>query len=353
MQASMLAGIVGGDSDLGLEVLSRISDTDKEKINSLMNTGLVQVEQLDTDTTLHFIIKMTDGIKNVEVEIKYAHTNVVRVSVDGVDVVKVDNGDDFASTITNRDILSIDQILNFVEEANMKDYKDLLQLQIDYNMAISKEGLTNEYGINVGKSIIKNGGDNIESKVKGNTAAGSDARMAGSTLPVVTNSGSGNQGMTCSIPVITYALEKKYSQENMFKALLLSNLVTIHIKTGLTRLSCYCGAVVAASGAAAGMVYLDGGSREQIKMSITNVLGDLSGVICDGAKESCATKIASAVDSAIMGKNLAFDNKVYGHGCGIVEDDVEATIQNVGKLGALGMKGTDDVILDIMTHITN
>jgi len=353
MQAAIIAGLVGGNADLGLEVLTQITADDIKEINTLMNTGLVKVEQLDTPTTLHFIVQANAGDKEVQVEIKYAHTNVVRVSENGKDIFVSDNEDDYASSLTDRSILSIAQILDFVEEAKLEDYKELLDLQIQYNMAIADEGLNNEYGINVGKSLIDFGNGSLESKVKGYTAAGSDARMAGCSLPVVTNSGSGNQGMTCSIPVITYAREKGIDYDTMMKALLLSNLVTIHIKTGLTRLSCYCGAVVAASGAAAGMVYLDGGSPQQIEMAIANVLGDLSGVVCDGAKESCATKIASSVDAAIMGKNLASQNKVYGHGCGIVEDDIEATIANVGKLGAVGMKETDQVILDIMTNINN
>jgi len=353
MQASMLAGLVGGDSDLGLEVLTKMTPDNIKEINALMNTGLVEVKQLNSPTSLHFIVKAYSKDNEVEVEIKYAHTNVVRVSENGLDIFKSDNEDDYASTLTDRSILSIKDIHEFVEDAKLEDYKDLLDLQIQYNMAISAEGLKNPYGINVGKSLVDFGNGSLESKVKGYTAAGSDARMAGSTLPVVTNSGSGNQGMTCSIPVITYAKEKGFDYETMMKALLLSNLVTIHIKTGLTRLSCYCGAVVAASGASAGMMYLDGGNLSQIEMAIANVLGDLSGVVCDGAKESCATKIASSVDAALMSKNLASQNKVYGHGCGIVEDDIEATIANVGKLGAVGMKETDQVILDIMTNITN
>lgn len=354
MQASLLAGIVGGNADLGLEVLSQTTPEQINEIQSLMNTGLIEIEKLDTPITLHTITYATDGKKEVEVEIQYEHTNVVRVTVDGEDVISnaVDEST-YQSSMTDRSILSVDQILDFIEVAKYDDYKDLLELQIKNNMAIAHEGLEHDYGINVGRTIIKYGNDSVEAKVKGTTAAGSDARMNGSTMPVVTNSGSGNQGMTCSIPVIVYAQEKGYDHEKMMKALLLSNLITIHVKTGLTRLSCYCGAVVASSGSAAGMAYLDGLNRNQIKMAITDVLGNVSGIICDGAKESCPSKMASAIDSAFQALYLAKENKVFTNGCGIVEGDVEATIKNVGTLGRVGMKETDAVILDIMTNIEN
>ncbi|WP_423364279.1 serine dehydratase subunit alpha family protein [Mycoplasma sp. P36-A1] len=354
MQASMLAGLVGGEPDLGLEVLSKMTEENIKEVNELMNTGLINVEKLDTPTTLHMIISASDGTNNVEVEIKHMHTNVVRITLNGKDIVKQDVDDAaFASSMTDRSILTVDQILDFVEIAKYDDYKDLLELQMANNIAIGEEGLTNDYGVSVGKTLIKYGDNNIETKVKAMTAAGSDARMAGSTMPVVTNSGSGNQGMTCSIPVIVYAKENGYDHAKMMKALLLSNLITIHVKTGITRLSCYCGAVVAASGSAAGIMYLDGGSREQIKKAITNVLGNVSGIICDGAKESCPSKISSALDAAFQAVNLAKDNLVFTHGCGIVEDDIEHTIKNVGILGKVGMKETDAVILDIMTGIEN
>lgn len=354
MQASLLAGAVGGDSDLELEVLSKITPEQITKINELMNTGLVKVEKLETPITLHTITYVTDGTKEVEVEIQHMHTNVSRITVDGEDVFSNEvSAEEFAGSMTNRSVLTIAQILDFVEIAKYDDYKDLLELQIKDNMAIAEEGLKNDYGTNVGSTIIKYGNGSLESKVKGMTAAGSDARMNGSTMPVVTNSGSGNQGMTCSIPVIVYAQENGIPHDKMMKALLLSNLVTIHIKTGLTRLSCYCGAVVAASGSAAGMAYLDDLSRDQIKMAITNVLGNVSGIVCDGAKESCPSKMASGVDAAFQGLYLARDNEVFTHGCGFVEDDIEATIKNVGELGRVGMAETQEVVFDIMTRIEN
>ncbi|MEG0364960.1 MAG: L-serine ammonia-lyase, iron-sulfur-dependent, subunit alpha [Erysipelotrichales bacterium] len=352
MQASLLAGLVGGDASLGLEVLSVVSEDQIKEINALMNTGLCEIQHLDTPTTLHTITYATDGKKEVEVEIKESHTNIVRISVDGEDVYKKD-AQAQADYKTDRSILSVDQIIDFVEIANYDDYKDLLENQIKSNIEIAQEGIENEYGANVGSTLLKYGNGSIESIVSGTTAAGSDARMNGCTMPVVTNSGSGNQGMTCSIPVIVYAREKGYDDIKMKKALLLSNLITIHVKTGLTKLSCYCGAIVAGSGSAAGFAYLEDLSRDQIKMAITNVLGNLSGVVCDGAKESCASKIASSVDAAFQALYLARDNQVFGHGCGIVEGDIEATIKNVGTLGRVGMKETDEIILDIMTNIEN
>lgn len=353
MQASLLAGLVGGVADLKLEVLSKITPEQIKEINSLMNTGLVEIEKLDTPTTLHTITYATDGTNEVEVEIKKGHTNVVRITKNGEDIMAVDDNDDNGVKETDRSILSIEQILDFVDVAKVEDYRAIIELQIQDNMAIAEEGLNEDYGINVGSTLIKYGNGSLESKVKGYAAAGSDARMNGCTMPVVTNSGSGNQGMTCSIPVVVYAQELGYPEEKMLKALLLSNLVTIHVKTGLTKLSCYCGAVVAASASAAGMAYLDDLNREQIKMAITNVLGNVSGIMCDGAKESCPSKMASSLDAAFQALYLAKENQVYAHGCGFVEEDIEATIRNVGIIGRVGMKGTDETVLEIMTSIEN
>lgn len=354
MRASILAGLIGGDSTLGLEVLSKINKEEIAKINDNINTDDISIERLETPITLHLIAIATKGDHTVEIEIQHQHTNVVRITKDGVNqAINHCSNDANNVEITDRSILSIDQILDFVEIAKFEDYQEILNLQVEYNINIANEGLNNDYGANVGSTILKYGNDTVEAKVKAMTAAGSDARMNGSTMPVVTNSGSGNQGMTCSVPVITYAKEINASSEKMFKALLLSNLVTIHVKTGLTRLSCYCGAVVAASGASAGLMYLDNGDREQIKMAITNTLGNVSGIICDGAKESCASKIATSIDAAFQSKYLASDHHVFSHGCGIVEDDIEATIKNVGIVGRVGMKSTDDTILEIMTNIKN
>ena len=353
MQASLLAGAVGGDADKGMEVLDSMSDEDIKKVNELMNTGLVEVEQLNTTHTLHTITYATDGVDEVEVEILDHHDNVVRITVNGKDILKVDDNVAGEEQYTDRSILSVDQILDFVEIAKPEDYQKLLELQVSDNMAICEEGLKNDYGINVGRTIIKNGNGTLESLLKGTSAAGSDARMGGSAMPVVTNVGSGNNGIAGTIPTVIYAREKGYSHEMMLKALLLADLITIHVKTGIGRLSCYCGPVIASSGSAAALCYLDGCSREQIKMAITNVLGNISGIICDGAKESCPAKIATAVDAAIMAVNLAKENEVFSKGCGIVDGDVELTIKNVGVLGNIGMKGTDETVLNIMTGIEN
>ncbi|MDR3215731.1 MAG: L-serine ammonia-lyase, iron-sulfur-dependent, subunit alpha [Bacilli bacterium] len=353
MQASLLAGAIGGNADLGLEVLSQMSEKDIKKVNELMNTGMVEIEKLDTPATLHTITTVSDDNNVVEVEIINYHDNVIRITKNNQDLLNNDNTASENEQHTDRSILSVDQILDFVEIAKVDDYQDMLELQIKNNMDIANEGLNNDYGINVGRTIINMGHGSIESKIKGMSAAGSDARMGGSVMPVVTNVGSGNNGMACSIPVIVYAKEKNYAHDKMLRALLLSDLITIHVKTGIGRLSCFCGVVVAGCGAAAGMAYLDDCDRSQIKKAITNVLGDLSGMICDGAKESCPSKIASALDAAIIGVALAKENKVFGNGCGIVEDDIEGTIRNVGELGRVGMKGTDETVLEIMTNIRN
>lgn len=353
MQASLLAGAIGGDADKGLEVLEEMTPEDIKKVNELMDTGMVDIEQLKTPHTLHTITTVTDGTNVAEVEILDFHDNVVRVTVNGEDIIKVDAKVAGEEQYTDRSILTVDQILDFIEIAKPEDYKDLLELQIRYNTAVCEEGLKHDYGINVGRNIIENGHGSLESKLKGMAAAGSDARMGGSSMPVMTNVGSGNNGIAGTLPTVVYAQEKGYSHKKMLKALLLADLITIHVKTGIGRLSCFCGVVIASCGSTAAMCYLDDCTRDQIKEAITNVLGDVSGMICDGAKESCPAKIATAVDAAIMGMNLAKENKVFSKGCGIIDGDIEATIKNVGILGHDGMKGTDETVLDIMTHIKN
>lgn len=353
MQASALAGMVGGKSKLGLEVLSDITREDIVEINKLISKDIVTINKLDTPITLHLIVKVYNEQHSCEVELKHMHTNVTRLSIDGVDqIISQCDENSFNTPHTDRSILSVSRIIDFVENADIEDYRKLLEQQIIHNIAIAKEGLLNDYGVGVGKSILASN-QTLENKIKAYAAAGSDARMSGSTLPVVTNSGSGNQGMTCSIPVIIMAQEMNVSSEKMLKALLLSNLITIHIKTGITRLSSYCGAIVAATGSAAGFAYLNDATTVQIENTITNILGNISGVICDGAKESCPSKIASGLDAAFQAWYLAKQNKVYSHGCGIVNNNIEKTIINVGILGSVGMKETDQVILDIMTGIKN
>lgn len=246
--------------------------------------------------------------------------------------------------------LTLQEIYDFANQVRIQDVKEVLDRQIQYNTDIAAEGLANSYGANVGKTILKNYGNDVKNLAKAFPAAGSDARMGGCMKPVVINSGSGNQGMTVSLPVIVYAKYLKVSQETLYRALVLSNLVAIHLKSGIGKLSAYCGAVSAACGSGAAITYLHGAPLEVIEKTITNTIGNISGMVCDGAKSSCAAKIASAVDAAVMGHYMAMDNNTFGPGEGLVKDDVEKTIETVSTMGREGMKQTDQEILELMIH---
>lgn len=231
---------------------------------------------------------------------------------------------------------------------DLSDLNEMLAKQVKYNLSIAKEGLSNQYGVNVGKMILECYGDDVKTKMKAYAAAGSDARMCGCSLPVMTTSGSGNQGMTASLPIIIYAREKGLTEEQMYRGLILASLVTIHQKTFIGRLSAYCGAVSAACGSGAALTYLKGGTLEQIEMTITNTLANIAGIVCDGAKASCAAKIASSLDAAIMAHYLALRGVAFDETCGMVQSNIESTIEAYGRLGREGMKQTDIEVLNIM-----
>ena len=257
-----------------------------------------------------------------------------------------DNKDNIAEF---KKLMTVDSILEFAKEAVIEDVKSTLDTAIKYNMAIAEEGLKGVYGAEVGKTLIETYGDeDVLVRLKAKAAAGSDARMAGSVLPVVINSGSGNQGITVTVSITEYARGTEASEEALYRALLIGNLISIHIKSYIGPLSAFCGAVSAASGAAAGIIYLAGGDDEQIKMAITNVICDAGGMVCDGAKSSCASKIATSLDAAVIASKMAMQKRVYQPGEGLVLDDVEKTIKNIGYMGRVGMEKTDVEILQMM-----
>jgi L-cysteine desulfidase len=251
---------------------------------------------------------------------------------------------------TDRDCMNVKDILEFANTVDIDDVRDVLDRQIEYNMAISHEGLSKTYGANIGMTLLSVYGDDVKIRAKAAAAAGSDARMSGCEMPVVINSGSGNQGMTVSLPVIVYAKELSVTIERMYRALCVSNLVAIHQKTKIGRLSAYCGAVSAATGAGAGISYLFGGGIKEISQTITSTLANVSGIVCDGAKPSCAAKIASSVDAALLACYMTMEGRKFGSGEGIVKDSIEGTIENVGKLAKNGMQVTDEEILKIMIN---
>ena len=351
--AAAAIGIVGGNPGKGLEVLADITDEDIARTKAFLEHVPCKVSLLDTVASLHFIVEVTAGSERASVEIIHQHTNIVHTIKNGKDILYTPFDPASANAaLTDRSGLSVKKILEFADTVDLNRVRHLLERQIDYNTRISNEGLKNQYGINAGANILEaaqaENAVTFKIRAQAAAAAGSDARMSGCTLPVVTNSGSGNQGLTASLPVIVFAKERQLSHEQLLRGLLVSNLAAIHQKTRIGRLSAYCGAVSAACGSGAAITYLSGGSYEQVCETITNTLAVVSGIVCDGAKPSCAAKIATAVDAAINAHNLAMKRRVFQAGDGIVKDDIEKTIAGIGSIAADGMRETDKVILHIM-----
>ena len=344
-------GIVAGREDLGLEVLSKIDSKDKQTFAEWMKNADFYVHQADDGRLLSITVRLKD--KNghtATAQIADAHDQIVYLEKDGE--VLLDKRTPCTCEVGNKDEeLTVEGICQFAEIADLDDVKEILDRQINYNCAISAEGLKGNYGANIGKVLLASNPDCVKTRAKARAAAGSDARMNGCELPVVINSGSGNQGMTASLPVIEYAETLHSSKEELYRALIVSNLMSVHIKSGIGCLSAYCGAVSAGASAGAGIAWLYGGRFTEIAHTVVNALAVTSGIICDGAKASCAAKIAIAVDAGILGYEMWKMGQQFYGGDGIISVGVENTIRNVGRLGHDGMKETDREILDIMTCV--
>lgn len=346
--AALCAGVVAGDAEALLEVIAGVTAAQKEEIKAYMDQ--VELEIIPSKSGYVFEIDVTAccGENVVRVRIVDNHTNIILIERNGEVLLQRDACSNVKEVKTDHSILNIEDIIDFANTVDSEDVKAVLERQINYNTAISEEGLRGDYGANIGKVLLRSYGDNIKIRAKAKAAAGSDARMNGCELPVVINSGSGNQGMTASIPVIEFAKELQVSHEKLLRALVVSNLVTIHLKTGIGTLSAYCGAVSAGCGSGAGIAYLHGGDYTVIAHTIVNSLAIVSGIICDGAKASCAAKIAAAVDAGIMGYEMYIQGQQFYGGDGIVTRGVENTIRNVGQLAKDGMCETDKEIIRIM-----
>lgn len=349
IEASAVAGITGGNAGRGMEVLSALEKRHAAQISELLEQGFCRVLVLDSDRSLHIIVEVSDDRDSAKVEIQDFHTNIVKIEKNGhaVHEPSVPAGN-CLRVLTDRSILNVEDIFRFTEAVDLEDVSSLIRRQVENNMAIAEEGLKGRYGVNIGSTLLNYGPDGIFNKMKAYTASASEARMSGSELPVTTNSGSGNQGIASSVPVVVYARERGIDGERLIRALVLSNLLTIHQKTFIGRLSAFCGVVSASCSSGAAVTYLAGGGLEQIKMTITNTLANVSGIVCDGAKPSCGIKIAASLDAAVMAHLLAMDNKAYLPGDGLVKGDVEDTIASVGRMARDGMKETDKHILKIM-----
>lgn len=340
------AGIAVGDAERQLEVLSSVTESDYPKIREYLARTEFTVCEAQAGCIFDIGIEALSKTDRAFVRITGHHTNVIRIEKNGhVLLSKSDYGEAAAA---DADPLSIAAIYQFATEADLDDVRETLERQIAYNVAISDEGLRGDYGAKVGKTLLKAYGDSVHNRAKAAAAAGSDARMNGCALPVVIVSGSGNQGMTASLPVITYAKYLNADRDQLLRALIISDLVTVHLKHEIGRLSAYCGAVSAGCGAAAGICFLYGGALDEISHTVVNALAIASGIVCDGAKSSCAAKIASAVEAGLLGFELYRNGSQFYGGDGIVEKGVENTIHNVGELASKGMRETDEEIIRLM-----
>lgn len=338
-------GAVCTAPERGLEVLSGIDE--KQRAAALTLAPLCEVQLFNTEHKLHILMTAHGGGHIATAEIRDTHTNVVKVTLDEAVLAESQLADAVVST-SSRAFMSVRGILDFAATVPAQEISPVLERQISCNTAISNEGLSNEWGAQVGKILREVHGNHVENRAKAAAAAGSDARMSGCELPVIINSGSGNQGLTVSLPVIEYAGELGSSHEELLRALAVSNLTAIHLKSGIGKLSAYCGAVCAAVGAGAGIAFLQKEAPDVIESVIINTLADVSGIVCDGAKPSCAAKIASSLDAALLALNMAKRNFRYGANEGIVKQDVEQSIRAVGALASEGMQETDRVVLKIM-----
>ncbi len=349
------AGFVAGDASAGLEVLKGVAPSDIPRINEFIKNASIDMKKLESSSLLHITMRATLGGDVYEGELRDQHTNITQISKNG-DVLYsgTQSGDSGSSSqLTDRSVLNVKDILHFADTVELSKVSPFIERQIEYNTKICDAGMTEHYGIDIGRNLLKmyaseTSSLSIRMKAVGEAAAASDARMCGCPLPVVTNSGSGNQGLTVSIPVIVYARELKKTQEELYRALIVSNLVAIHSKTAIGRLSAYCGAVTAGTAAAAGIVYMRSHSYDAVCATISGSLATTSGMFCDGAKQSCSNKIVTALETSLFMADMALNSLSFDGGDGVVKDDIEATIKGIGKIAKDGMFITDKVILDVM-----
>lgn len=350
LKASVAIGVIGGNPEKKLEVIAGVTEEQKKEAKKFLETIPMSIAHIDSKEQLDVTIRLHKNEHFASVRITNFHTNIVHIQKDNEVLFKSDTIATPSKELTDRSILSMEGIYDFANSVDIDDIKDIIGRQLKYNKAISEEGLKNDWGANIGKILLTHYANNVRIKARAWAAAGSDARMNGCEMPVIINSGSGNQGITASMPVLAYAQEYNIDDDRLYRALVVSNLTAIHQKTMIGRLSAYCGAISAGCAAACGVAYLLGEDLETISQTLSNSLAITSGVICDGAKASCAAKISTAVDSGLMGYYMCKNNKNFCSGDGIVGDGIEKTIKNVGKLASQGMRETDRVIIDIMTE---
>ena len=334
--AAAAAGIVAGKADRELEVIADVTEEQVREIGEYLDRAEFTVEHIDQGITFDIVVTVSKGDSYAKVRIANYHTNIVLVEKDQEKLVDLPVEGEREEGLTDRSLLDVESIWDFIHTVEIDDIREVIGRQIEYNTAIAREGLRGDYGANIGSVLLETYGQDVKNRAKAMAAAGSDARMNGCELPVVINAGSGNQGMTCSLPVLEYGRELQAEEDQVYRALALS------------RLSAYCGAVSAGAAAGAGIAYLCGGGYEEVIHTVVNALAIVSGIVCDGAKASCAAKIASAVDAGILGYHMYLNGQQFYAGDGIVTKGVEATITNIGRLGKEGMRETNEEIIKMM-----
>ena len=353
IEAGVVLGAVAGDAALNMEVLSRVNEEDRKHCRELLEKKICKVELLDSPIVLHIIIEMYAGEDSVSLEIKYDHINVTKI-VKNQEILLDTEGNGESGEVSDkgltadRAMLNLEDIKEFADTVNIEDVREMLENQIHSNMQIAHEGMTGKYGLGIGRVIRETYSNDILTKMRSLTAAASEARMGGCDMPVVINSGSGNQGIACSVPLIVYAREMELPDYVLYRALVFSNLLTVYQKQYIGKLSAFCGAVSASCAAGAGITYMVGADLSVIKKTIENTLANIPGIICDGAKISCAAKIAASLDAAYLAHHLDMNGQSYAPYTGILQEEAGETISCVGQIGKEGMKETDKEILRIM-----
>ncbi len=355
IEAACAMGALVGDASKELMVISNVKNSELKEVKKYLGKNLIRVIHYESDVPLYAKVIVYYKNDSALVEIKHLHTNITRIEKNNKPLInRICNDTEFSSSSQEREKLSVKNIYKLSKSIDLKLIEELFDQVIEKNSLIAKAGLSGEYGVNIGCMINKNikkglYGDDQRNRCASFASAGGDARMSGCSLAVMTTSGSGNQGMAASLPIIQYCKDQNLSHETLIRALFFSHLTTIHLKSSIGRLSAFCGVICATSAVSGALAYLQGGDYEAISMAITNSLGNVSGVICDGAKASCAMKIATGIYSAFDSSMLALAHRALHEGEGIIGDNIETTINNIGKLAKIGMKETDNVILDIMT----
>ena len=346
--AAVCTGVVAGKADKQLEVISCVSQEEQVRLKEYMKTAQVEINPSESELVFDIDLYLYAGEDRVRIRIVNHHTNIVHLSKNDAVLLDLPIMESSEDHLTDKSCLCMEKIVEFADCLDAEDVRRTIGRQIEYNMAIAREGIEHNWGANIGSVILRRQGETVERRAAAYAAAGSDARMSGCEKPVIILSGSGNQGITASVPVVVFAQHLNASEELLFKAVAVSDLVTIHQKTGIGRLSAYCGAISAGCGAGAGIAYLYGGRRDAVAHTVVNAIAILSGTICDGAKPSCAAKIAAAVDAGILGYAMFLEDQQFYGGDGIVTKGADKTVTNVGRLAREGMRETDRTILKIM-----